>query len=278
MVVGGSGNGNGESNDDNNIGDGNNDDSIQIRPTMSSSRNATEEEEAAKENEFEASSSTSTSLLNSSSSSLLLPPRTPLHAIPDPAQSKPPETTSRVAARVSDTKKPDAGSTGVLLSSTTPRTLTRHAKSAAEPNSATSTPARTTTTAAVTSSRLSLGASSSSSTSSARINALSVMRGREGSSFGGGGGSSSRVSRGISVASYDFSEKEVPHFELQEDPSFWADHNVQVLIRIRPLNSMERAWQGQGRCLRQDSAHSLTWLGHPETRFTFDHVASQTIS
>ncbi|KAI3507229.1 hypothetical protein L1887_22115 [Cichorium endivia] len=33
---------------------------------------------------------------------------------------------------------------------------------------------------------------------------------------------------------------EVPHFELVEDPSFWNDHNVQVLIRMRPLSNMEK--------------------------------------
>lgn len=36
--------------------------------------------------------------------------------------------------------------------------------------------------------------------------------------------------------------------------------------------------QGYGRCLRQESAQTLVWLGHPETRFTFDHVACETIS
>ncbi|XP_071729979.1 kinesin-like protein KIN-12D [Rutidosis leptorrhynchoides] len=70
---------------------------------------------------------------------------------------------------------------------------------------------------------------------------------------------------------------EVPHFDLKEDPSFWMDHNVQVLIRIRPLNNMELSTQGYNRCLKQESAQSLTFLGHPETRFTFDHVACETI-
>ncbi|XP_057869677.2 kinesin-like protein KIN-12F isoform X1 [Cryptomeria japonica] len=69
---------------------------------------------------------------------------------------------------------------------------------------------------------------------------------------------------------------EVPHFELKEDPAFWMDHNVQVLLRIRPLNSAEVASQGYSRCLKQESAHSITFLGPPETRFTFDHVACET--
>ncbi|XP_024966064.1 kinesin-like protein KIN-12D [Cynara cardunculus var. scolymus] len=71
---------------------------------------------------------------------------------------------------------------------------------------------------------------------------------------------------------------EVPHFDLKEDPSFWMDHNVQVLIRIRPLNGMEIGTQGYNRCLKQESAQCLTWVGHPETRFTFDHVACETIN
>ncbi|KAF3435686.1 hypothetical protein FNV43_RR22777 [Rhamnella rubrinervis] len=70
---------------------------------------------------------------------------------------------------------------------------------------------------------------------------------------------------------------EVPHFDLKEDPSFWMDHNVQVLIRVRPLNSMERSTNGYNRCLKQESAQSITWIGQPETRFTFDHVACETV-
>lgn len=68
------------------------------------------------------------------------------------------------------------------------------------------------------------------------------------------------------------------HFELHEDPSFWDDHNVQVVIRIRPLSSIEVASQGHSRCVRQDSGHTITWLGHPESRFTFDLVAGEKIS
>ena len=36
--------------------------------------------------------------------------------------------------------------------------------------------------------------------------------------------------------------------------------------------------QGEERCLIQESSKTLTWTGHPETRFTFDHVACETIS
>ncbi|XP_030523084.1 kinesin-like protein KIN-12D isoform X2 [Rhodamnia argentea] len=70
---------------------------------------------------------------------------------------------------------------------------------------------------------------------------------------------------------------EVPHFDLKEDPSFWMEHNVQVLIRVRPLNNMERSTYGYNRCLKQESSQSITWVGQPETRFTFDHVACETV-
>ncbi|KAF5198808.1 Kinesin-like protein kin-12f, partial [Thalictrum thalictroides] len=71
---------------------------------------------------------------------------------------------------------------------------------------------------------------------------------------------------------------EVPHFELREDPSFWMDHNVQVLIRVRPLNGMERSSHGYNRCFKQENSQSIAWIGQPETRFTFDHVACETIN
>ncbi|KAL1534695.1 kinesin-like protein KIN-12D [Salvia divinorum] len=70
---------------------------------------------------------------------------------------------------------------------------------------------------------------------------------------------------------------EVPYFELREDPSFWMEHNVQVLIRVRPLNNMERSSFGFSRCLKQETAQSITWIGQPETRFMFDHVACEGI-
>ncbi|XP_077215305.1 phragmoplast orienting kinesin 2 isoform X2 [Tasmannia lanceolata] len=81
-----------------------------------------------------------------------------------------------------------------------------------------------------------------------------------------------------SVPSMIVNTVEVPYFELREDPSFWMDHNVQVLIRVRPLNSMERSVHGYNRCLKQESAQSITWIGQTETRFTFDHVACETIN
>ncbi|GAV71636.1 Kinesin domain-containing protein/Kinesin-relat_1 domain-containing protein [Cephalotus follicularis] len=95
-------------------------------------------------------------------------------------------------------------------------------------------------------------------------------------SFGGRG----RGGIGSSSVSILNSEicTEVPHFELVEDAAFWNDHNVQVLIRIRPLSTMERVSQGFNGCLKQESVQTLVWQGHPETRFTFDHIASETIS
>ncbi|XP_076903266.1 kinesin-like protein KIN-12C isoform X2 [Bidens hawaiensis] len=91
-------------------------------------------------------------------------------------------------------------------------------------------------------------------------------------------GSVSRVSRRISSENCDLVAAEVPCFELLEDPEFWDDHNVQVLIRMRPLNNMEKMAQGYSRCLKQESLQTLVWLGHPEVKFTFDHIVSETIS
>ncbi|KAG1333882.1 kinesin-like protein KIN-12G [Cocos nucifera] len=70
----------------------------------------------------------------------------------------------------------------------------------------------------------------------------------------------------------------VQRFELQEDLSFWKDHNVQVVIRIRPLSSSEISLQGHNRCVRQESCQTISWTGHPESRFTFDHVADEYVS
>ncbi|KAL9171539.1 hypothetical protein ABFS82_04G215700 [Erythranthe guttata] len=67
-------------------------------------------------------------------------------------------------------------------------------------------------------------------------------------------------------------------FEFQEDPSFWKEHNVQVIIRLRPLSSSELSTQGNNRCVKQDSSQSITWNGHPESRFTFDLVADENVS
>ncbi|XP_030458667.1 kinesin-like protein KIN-12E [Syzygium oleosum] len=66
--------------------------------------------------------------------------------------------------------------------------------------------------------------------------------------------------------------------ELREDPSFWKDHNVQVIIRIRPLSSSEISLQGYSKCVRQESCQTVTWTGHPESRYTFDLVADENVS
>lgn len=68
------------------------------------------------------------------------------------------------------------------------------------------------------------------------------------------------------------------HFELAQNDSFWDDHNVQVVVRARPISGKEAAKRDFSRCLRQDGPHAISWLGPPETRFTFDHVAGENIS
>ncbi|KAG8368314.1 hypothetical protein BUALT_Bualt15G0032700 [Buddleja alternifolia] len=110
--------------------------------------------------------------------------------------------------------------------------------------------------------------------------------------FGLASGSRSLISAGARMANYAALSKgipsscnpstvintvEVPYFELKEDPSFWMEHNVQVLIRVRPLNNMEKSSFGFSRCLKQESGQSIAWIGQPETRFMFDHVACEAI-
>ncbi|XP_047338368.1 kinesin-like protein KIN-12D isoform X2 [Impatiens glandulifera] len=93
-------------------------------------------------------------------------------------------------------------------------------------------------------------------------------------------GSYAALSKGIPVScvpSTVVNAVDVPHFDLNEDLSFWMEHNAQVLIRVRPLNNMERSTCGYNRCLKQESAQSITWVGQPETLFTFDHVACESI-
>ncbi|CAN4120124.1 unnamed protein product [Withania somnifera] len=53
---------------------------------------------------------------------------------------------------------------------------------------------------------------------------------------------------------------------------------MQVIIRIRPLSSSEVSLQGHGKCVRQESSQTITWTGHPESRFTFDMVADENVT
>ncbi|AEE75943.1 phragmoplast orienting kinesin 1 [Arabidopsis thaliana] len=200
--------------------------------------------------------------------SLFSPSRPPLNSIPDPSQiqkanhlphfdlvQKLEGTRAQHQRTLGPEKKFEVleGRAG-NSSDSNPKIVNRNGKSRSEPNSAQSTPTRN-------GARVSLGGGCATGA-------------RFLQSFGGRG----RIPRGVSIAeSVSFAET-TPHFELNEDHSFWKDHNVQVLIRLRPLGTMERANQGYGKCLKQESPQTLVWLGHPEARFTFDHVASETIS
>lgn len=55
------------------------------------------------------------------------------------------------------------------------------------------------------------------------------------------------------------------------------DFSSQVLIRVRPLSGAEKSMFGYNRCLKQESAQCITWIGQPESRFTFDHIACETL-
>ncbi|KAM7259936.1 hypothetical protein ACFE04_015677 [Oxalis oulophora] len=67
-------------------------------------------------------------------------------------------------------------------------------------------------------------------------------------------------------------------FDFDEDPSFWNDHNVQVIIRVRPLSTPEISVQGYNKCVKQESSQTVTWTGPPESRYTFDLVADEHVS
>ncbi|KAL1548256.1 kinesin-like protein KIN-12E isoform X4 [Salvia divinorum] len=187
------------------------------------------------------------------------PSRPPLNSIPDPSQS---QLQSEEKPDFSRRRKHQGMGERQFISSLmrTPKANSNgRAKSAtSEPNSAHSTPATSVH-------RVSIGAST--------LTRLPPQ-------FGNGGGRLHRDSdsRRFSIAIPQQLMAEVPHFELDDDPSFWNDHNVQVLIRMRPLNSSEMVSQGYGRCLRQESPQTVVWQGHPETRFTFDHIACESIS
>ncbi|XP_038875671.1 kinesin-like protein KIN-12C [Benincasa hispida] len=198
------------------------------------------------------------------------PPRTPFNIIADPAQFQKEFHDSGFDSRFklqsikadwSSDRKSEVSlkiNGNACSNYGTPRVSVQGRRVNSEPSSTQSTPAKS-------SSRVSFGG------------AIVATGSKAPQLADGRAGSSSRFFRRISIMNTEL-PVDVPHFDLEEDPSFWKDHNVQVMIRIRPLNTTERDSQGYGRCLRQETAKTLVWLGHPETRFTFDHIACETIS
>ncbi|GAB4859030.1 hypothetical protein Ancab_010498 [Ancistrocladus abbreviatus] len=187
---------------------------------------------------------------NSSNSIPFTPARSPLNAIPDPFQCQ------REFEADSEDRKSTNDRVNVCPSIGTPRVLGR-GRAHGENN---------------------LGQSNSGKSVSRRLSVAGSTAALGSNQCNGGRSlSSSRSSRRFTIVNSEVAVH-IPHFELEEDPSFWKDHNVQVLIRVRPLNTMEKVSQGYGRCLRQESAQTLVWLGHPETRFTFDHIAGEMIT
>lgn len=72
-------------------------------------------------------------------------------------------------------------------------------------------------------------------------------------------------------AAYRQKKKNAAFFRLM----IWP---FQVIIRLRPLSSSEISVQGPSRCVKQESSQTITWTGHPESRFTFDIVADESVS
>ena len=132
------------------------------------------------------------------------PPRTPLNAIADPAQ-----TSTHKDLLFDSHSKAEASRGSSRRFSLSERKFERGPRPpGSEPSSAQSTPSKN-------GHRASLGGANCASSSSANVaRALQV---------------SSRVARAIPAGNSEFSAVELPqHYELEEDSSFWADHSVQV--------------------------------------------------
>lgn len=140
------------------------------------------------------------------------PPRTPFNIIADPAQYHREFHDSGFDSNYKlQSTKPDCSSDrksqvslkiingNACTNNGTPRFSAQTRRVNSEPSSTQSTPAKS-------SSRVSFGGAI-------------VADGRAGSSF--------RLSRRISIPNTEL-PVDVPHFDLEEDPSFWKDHNVQV--------------------------------------------------
>lgn len=152
------------------------------------------------------------------------PSRPPLNSIPDPSQypSKTPHhqfqhdvNDKSVLSKPCGSKNPQGITESLLISSALkpPRVYARGIPTNSEPNSAQTTPSRSGPRPSA------VGASPG----------CTPMRLPSQLGHGGGrGGAVPRVARGISVAISEQLLADVPHFELDEDPLFWNDHNVQV--------------------------------------------------
>lgn len=154
---------------------------------------------ASEENELE-------SLWNQT---ILVPARPPLNSIPDPSQYQS-QLHFEDQSEPSRRRKHEGAGDRQLVSSLmrTPKVSGRAKPASSEPNSAQSTPARS-------GHRVSIGGSTFT---------------RLPSQFGNGGGRMHRDSnsRRFSIATPQQLLADVPNFELDDDPSFWNDHNVQV--------------------------------------------------
>ncbi|URE45943.1 KISc [Musa troglodytarum] len=87
------------------------------------------------------------------------------------------------------------------------------------------------------------------------------------------------AAKASSVHSDCSSTQSTPTKSVTKPPSSgFSNSRPPVVIRVRPLSSTEKSLQGLHRCLKQESAHNISWIGQPETRFTFDYVACETIN
>lgn len=140
------------------------------------------------------------------------PSRPPLNSIPDPSQYLLQQSQLHFEEKPESSRR--RKHEGIVSALTrTPKGNGRAKSSNSEPNSAQSTPARS-------GHRVSIGGSTLT---------------RLPSQFGYGGGGRSTLlhrdsdSRRFSIATPQQLLADTPHFELDADPSFWNDHNVQVI-------------------------------------------------
>ncbi|KAK6160939.1 hypothetical protein DH2020_004320 [Rehmannia glutinosa] len=206
----------------------------------------------ANENEFESSCNQIPSV----------PSRAPLISITDPSQcqSKTPlqqfqddSKEKPESFKASASKKSDGITESQLSSSLlkTPKVYGRGKPANSEPNSAQSTPIRS-------GSRVS-NASAASGSTLTRLPSQFV-------NGGGRGGIFPRVSRRFSVAIPQQLSADIPHFELDDDPSFWKDHNVQEkLSRVAGLPMVDNCMSGYNSCMfaygQTGSGKTYTMMG-----------------
>lgn len=140
----------------------------------------------------------------------VVPSRPPLNSIPDPSQTPYHDLQQRPDSSKQSRRKKPEGIAEISSLLRTPKVNGRAKSITSDPNSAQTTPTR----------------------SGSRVSVVGSAPGsglpRFPSQLWNGLGALPRVPRRFSIATPQQLLTDVPHFELDDDPSFWNDHNVQV--------------------------------------------------